>query len=278
MTKYEFLGDLSRLLNDLSEEERKQALHYYEDYFADAGEDKEEDILRELGSPEKIAEQIKSDVSDNISYSEGEAHPTNPPQPYSAPSEEQTHDTSSDNSTGQGWSRASDTQGTQSDNNTTWNQSTQWESSTDQGQWEGGTTQRKSTYNDTKRRDDNILMIVILVITSPLWLSLVAGIGSLIVGIITAILGIFAAMILGGGGSAIGGVFTIVGGFIACIVGEIGAGLLTIGIGCLLTSIGSAVCYLGIWLCIKLFPWLWKELQHLVDWCSRKFNRKEQPI
>ena len=38
MTKYEFLGDLSRLLADLPEEERKQALHYYEDYFADAGD------------------------------------------------------------------------------------------------------------------------------------------------------------------------------------------------------------------------------------------------
>lgn len=59
MTKYEFLGDLSRLLADLPEEERKQALHYYEDYFADAGEDNEQAVLTELGSPVEIAEQIK---------------------------------------------------------------------------------------------------------------------------------------------------------------------------------------------------------------------------
>ena len=32
MTKYEFLGDLSRLLADLPEEERKQAMHYYANY------------------------------------------------------------------------------------------------------------------------------------------------------------------------------------------------------------------------------------------------------
>lgn len=247
MTKYEFLGDLSRLLNDLSEEERKQALHYYEDYFADAGEEKEEDILRELGSPEKIARQIKSDISDNISYSEGEAHPTNPPEPYSSPSEEQPHDTSSDTGTRQGWSRAADTQSTRSD-------------------------------SDTKRRDDNILIIVLLIITSPLWVSVVAGIGSLIIAVLATILGIFSAMILGGGGSAIGGICTIVGGFIACFVGEVGAGVLTIGIGCLLTSIGSAFCYLGIWMCIKIFPWLWRQLQNFVDWCGRKFNRKEQPF
>ena len=54
MTKYEFLGDLSRLLKDLPEEERKQALHYYEDYFADAGEDNEQEVLNELGSPENM--------------------------------------------------------------------------------------------------------------------------------------------------------------------------------------------------------------------------------
>lgn len=68
MTKYEFLGDLSRLLKDLPEEERKQALHYYEDYFADAGEDNEQEVLNELGSPENIAELIKADSPDEITY------------------------------------------------------------------------------------------------------------------------------------------------------------------------------------------------------------------
>ena len=68
MTKFEFLGDLSRLLADLPEEERKQALHYYEDYFVDAGEDHEQDVLKELGSPEDIADQIKNDGTGAISY------------------------------------------------------------------------------------------------------------------------------------------------------------------------------------------------------------------
>ena len=85
MTKYEFLGDLSRLLKDLPEEERKQALHYYEDYFADAGEDNEQEVLNELGSPENIAELIKADSPDEITYGDGAStHATAPLQPYKA--------------------------------------------------------------------------------------------------------------------------------------------------------------------------------------------------
>ena len=42
MTKFEFLGDLSRLIADLPQEEVDQAMEYYEDYFADAGPEKEQ--------------------------------------------------------------------------------------------------------------------------------------------------------------------------------------------------------------------------------------------
>lgn len=70
MTKYEFLGDLSRLLSDLPQEEREEAMQYYEDYFADAGREKEQDIIRELESPEKVAEKIKGNERKNVEYGE----------------------------------------------------------------------------------------------------------------------------------------------------------------------------------------------------------------
>ena len=95
MTKYEFLGDLSRLLKDLPEEERKQALHYYEDYFADAGEDNEQEVLNELGSPENIAELIKADSPDEITYGDGAStHATAPLQPYKAAGPEHSENVS----------------------------------------------------------------------------------------------------------------------------------------------------------------------------------------
>ena len=61
MNRMEFMAELERLLADMPEEERQAAVQYYADYFADAGEANEADVIRELGSPEKVAESIKAD-------------------------------------------------------------------------------------------------------------------------------------------------------------------------------------------------------------------------
>ncbi len=63
MSKKEYLQKLSELLSDISAEEREEALNYYRDYFEDAGEGEEERVMRELGSPEKVAAQIKDGIS-----------------------------------------------------------------------------------------------------------------------------------------------------------------------------------------------------------------------
>lgn len=42
--------------------EREEALQYYNDYFNDAGAENEQDVIQALGSPEKVAENIKRDL------------------------------------------------------------------------------------------------------------------------------------------------------------------------------------------------------------------------
>ena len=59
MNKHEYLSELKKHLSSFSEEERKSALDFYEEYFEDAGEGREADIIAELGDPEKLAETIK---------------------------------------------------------------------------------------------------------------------------------------------------------------------------------------------------------------------------
>lgn len=59
MNREEFLKELSYLLQDISEQERNEALQYYEDYFDDAGEENEEKVILELGDPSRIAAVIK---------------------------------------------------------------------------------------------------------------------------------------------------------------------------------------------------------------------------
>ena len=62
MTKQEFLQRLNRLLADVTQEEREEALRYYEEYFDEAGPEQEQAVLAELGSPEKVAAIIKANV------------------------------------------------------------------------------------------------------------------------------------------------------------------------------------------------------------------------
>lgn len=62
MEKEEFLRRLERLLDDIPAEERADALAFYRSYFEDAGEENEEKILKELESPEKVAESIRKNL------------------------------------------------------------------------------------------------------------------------------------------------------------------------------------------------------------------------
>lgn len=251
MTKYEFLGDLSRLLADLPEEERKQALHYYEDYFADAGEDNEQDVLKELGSPEEIADQIKNDGAEDISYGDSaSSHAADAPQLYQ--SSEHTPDDHTQNASG-------------NYNNTNGEQTSYQQAG-----------QKKSGFFARMDQSNTLIMIIVLIVTSPIWGSVLISIAGILLGIVSAIVGIFAAMIFGGAGSAIGGVATIIGGIIGIIAGKTAGGILTIGVGCLLFALGSAFCYLGIFLAIRLFPLLWKQLQRFWDWITGKLTGKEQ--
>lgn len=71
MNKEIFLKELRCFLADIPEEEREQAIHYYEDYFADAGSENEDTVIAELGSPVDLAKQIMSANLENIAYGQG---------------------------------------------------------------------------------------------------------------------------------------------------------------------------------------------------------------
>ena len=64
MNRVEFMETLSRLLQDIPEEDRIDALKYYNDYFDDAGSENEQRVIEELESPEKVAMKIKADRED----------------------------------------------------------------------------------------------------------------------------------------------------------------------------------------------------------------------
>ena len=62
MNRKEFMEQLRRLLYDIPVNDREEAIEYYESYFDDAGAENEASVIRELGSPGRIAAEIKASL------------------------------------------------------------------------------------------------------------------------------------------------------------------------------------------------------------------------
>lgn len=65
MNRIEFMKELEYLLSDLPDEEKEDALAYYRDYLEEAGE-AGADVIREFGSPERIAAIIRADIQGDM--------------------------------------------------------------------------------------------------------------------------------------------------------------------------------------------------------------------
>lgn len=63
MNRDEFMRELEYLLADIPDEEKADAIEYYRDYLEEAGPEKEEEVIRDFGSPERIAAIIRSDIA-----------------------------------------------------------------------------------------------------------------------------------------------------------------------------------------------------------------------
>ena len=64
MNKNGFLSQLEKLLSDLPEEERREAMEYYVEYFDEAGPERERDVLKEFGSPGEVADRIHEELAE----------------------------------------------------------------------------------------------------------------------------------------------------------------------------------------------------------------------
>lgn len=62
MNRVEYMTRLAALLQDIPDEERREAMEYYNSYFDEAGEADEETVAAQLDSPEKVAAAIKADL------------------------------------------------------------------------------------------------------------------------------------------------------------------------------------------------------------------------
>ena len=66
MNRKEFLDELAFLLQDIEDVEREEAIQYYQDYFDEAGVENEQQVINELGTPEKVAAIIKAGINESF--------------------------------------------------------------------------------------------------------------------------------------------------------------------------------------------------------------------
>lgn len=231
MNRFEYMTKLASVLQDISEEDRRDAMEYYNAYFDEAGSENEQKVIEELGDPVKLAEQIKEGVD---TTSETEAHNSAGDTDHMSYTYGQTQ-------------------------NTTWNQSGQTFS------MQPGTGENQKNEDHTWR---TVLIVVVAILTLPITVPLILSILGTAFGILVAAFFIVFGLIVGAAAVAIIGVVLFGVGF-AALFSELFAGLALAGIGLILAVVGVVIAVGMVYLCKLAIPEiakgasvLWNKISH----------------
>ena len=225
MNRQEFLRQLESLLMNIPANEREDALAYYNDYFDEAGIENEQNVIQELGSPQKVAQSILSDAR------------------------------------------------------TTGHESTQaYENAEEQYSQSAYQYQNQSVYQnyqDVEKKKFKtwqvVLIVILLVVSFPVWIGLVAGLFGTLIGLLGGLFGV----LIGLAGSAFG---LVIGGIAVCVLGVLGMianpleGVTCLGVGLILVAIGILLALLFV---LITFTWLPKLVKAIAGWIKGLFHRSE---
>ena len=240
MNRVEFMAELESLLSAMPEEERQAAVRYYADYFADAGEANEAEVIRELGSPEKVAESIKADYY-GTEFNESDYEHKDYMEKYGQRSSDERDNGRENSGAGTGQSRAEN---------------------------RGGST-AENTGNSRPWTSNALKLILIIAIAIILW-PVTLGIALTVFGVVVAVVCFFAVLVIAAVSIMIAGGVTVVVGLVAAIAVP-PAALVTVGIGILLFVFGLIAAVGAVKLCIIVYP---SMLRGFVNLCRRPFYGK----
>lgn len=192
MNKDEFLRQLEVLLSGISQEERTEALAFYRSYFEDAGEANEAKILEELESPQKVADSIIKDLG----VQPGEACSSG----------------AQGASAGAEWNPAVQSAPEGATTGAEWNPAVRGAAQNASKGVPQGAAQN-AAYSAPEKDGMPGWAIVLLVITSPVWLVMILVILSALLGIVAALFGIAIAVV------------AVMGALLICGVVLFGAGI-----------------------------------------------------
>ena len=252
MSRREFIEELERLLADLPEEERRAAVQYYEDYFADAGPEHEADVIRELGGPEKTAASIRADYYgtefreenyDNKAYMEK----------YGQNSRRREENA--------GWNEGADHAANDSGR--------QDAAGSGPGAWSESDSRQQSGPGTSRRMKILLVVLLALALIPWLWRVLLAILGC-VFGLVCASIGIFAGLVIGSAAIMIAGIIMI-GVAVVMVIPFLPVAFLVGGIGLILFALGMAATVGTVKLCAIVYPAMFKGIINL---CRRPFYGK----
>lgn len=238
MSKEEFMRELERLLANVPDNERIEALNYYEEYFSDAGEENWQKVIEELESPAKVAETIKDGLRANMD--------------------------TRDSAPGSGYNSASQS-GAAYQNGTSYQGSTIYQ----------GNTFYQNTAPAPQKEGMPAWAIVLIVLGCILLSPALLGLACTLLGVLAAVFFSCIGLILGFGGAGIG---LIVGGIAMVVMGIADlffapmAGMLLSGTGLILLAIGMLLIMFTVWLCGWALPSLCKG----VAWLFKKVFKESK--
>lgn len=256
MNKVEFMRQLESLLQNISEQERQEALHYYDDYFDDAGPENEQAVLEALGNPARVAENIRRDLY-GAGY--GDGYVARKPvtgreltEYGTVVEEEQRQEDAGHNAAMRGFAGMAG------------ERETPRASATTTGTWQGNAQPRPMGYGSGQggqgssgkaAREPMPAWLIVLIVFLCIFLLPVAGgligVGAGVLGVVLGIIAAWFAMILGFGVAAL--ICLAVGIFISVVgmvsigfhplagLGLIGGGFITVGIGVLFMMLTVAM-------------------------------------
>jgi uncharacterized membrane protein len=229
MTKLEFMNELEGLLLDIPFDEREEALKYYYGYFEDAGEDHEQEIIAELGSPKQVADIIKADLVSNTSERDNRGYFTETGYKDRIGNEDELEvigaARSNSKSTGQSAGP-----------------------NPSQAKQQGAGNTYYDNQNNSKTGNSNTgMVILVLILAFTVGLPITLPIIGIVIGVFATVFGLIFGFGAAGIALICAGVALFVAGIIqlsAPLIGMafIGGGLLVFGIGMLLTMACAALC------------------------------------
>lgn len=235
MNRETFMKDLEYLLQDIPDEEKADALNYYADYLAEAGPENEEKVLKEFGSPERIASIIRADLKGDLESGGGFTERGYEDDRFRQPNFQLAH------------REAEEESFSLPPNSDSMDKNSQ----------------------EKKRSVWKVLGVIALVLVAVPLLPLVFGLGlgaiggilGLAVGVLALLAALFFAAAIWTGAWLIAGVFVVIAGCIVMAtpfnlmngVWCIGMGIVFLGVG--LVSLAVSVLFYG-----KFLPWLVKKI------------------